>query len=95
MSRYIDEISARENFQDVLAYMGSEVKRMLKNVPTADVVEVRHGMWMHEDEYDDEYICSICGQLAPLSISQIHEHTTKYCPWCGAKMNGGRSENGK
>lgn len=41
MSRYIDEISARENFQDVLAYMGSEVKRMLKKIPTADVVEVR------------------------------------------------------
>ena len=40
MSRYIDEISARESFQDVLAYMGSEVKRMLKKVPTADVVEV-------------------------------------------------------
>jgi hypothetical protein len=40
MSRYIDEISARENFQDVLAYMGSEVKRILKKVPTADVVEV-------------------------------------------------------
>lgn len=40
MRRYIDEISARENFQDVLAYMGSEVKRILKKVPTADVVEV-------------------------------------------------------
>ncbi len=40
MSRYIDEISARENFQDVLAYMGSEVKRILKKVPTADVVAV-------------------------------------------------------
>lgn len=52
----------------------------------ADVV--RHGYWKHGDEYDDEYICSNCGQLAPLSICQIHEFRTKYCPSCGAKMDG-------
>ena len=63
-------------------------------IETGKLCEVRHGEWEHEDEYDDEYLCSNCGKLAPLSIGQIHEYTTKYCPNCGAKMDGERSENG-
>jgi hypothetical protein len=93
MSRYIDEISARENFQDVLAYMGSEVKRMLKKVPTADVVEVRHGKWINNH-------CTVCG-MTPIGeetwtmlglAPPKYELWMSFCPCCGAKMDGERRE---
>ena len=44
------------------------------------------------DEGDDEYTCSNCGKLAPLSIVQIHEWRTPFCPHCGTKMKGADDE---
>lgn len=96
MSRYIDEISAIENFQDVLAYMGSEVKRMLKKIPTADVVEVRHGHWIHSVKVLDEkhsyhrFKCSLCGRVTARPFETDVEDLP-YCH-CGAKMDGERKE---
>jgi hypothetical protein len=45
------------------------------------------GEWECESG-DDEYLCSNCKQLAPLSIRQIHEVQSAYCPWYGTKMKG-------
>lgn len=96
MNRYIDEISARENFQDVLAYMGSEVKRILKKVPTADVVEVRHGEWQYEqlDEYKFYKVtCPYCDAYYMGNYDAYNDPDDfNYCPNCGAKMDGDRRE---
>ena len=60
----------------------------LDYVPSADVVEVRHGEWIEEkvqvENYgciDNEifYKCSLCGRY--------EERKEPYCN-CGAKMNG-------
>lgn len=60
----------------------------LRAIPTADVVEVRYGRW------NDVYLsgassfvgtCSVCGKsndIPPVPLA-------KYCPNCGAKMDGG------
>ena len=57
--------------------------------PTADVVEVRHGYWIHEsfisktgEKMHHTPYCSVCQN------SQCFK--TKYCPECGAKMDGER-----
>ena len=56
--------------------------------PTADVVEVRHGRWETETDYDefwgelDYYKCSLCGNL------ELRDKQTPYCPNCGARMDG-------
>jgi DNA-directed RNA polymerase subunit RPC12/RpoP len=63
----------------------------IRDMPTADVVEVVHGEWINE-----ELTCSVCGR----DISEIYdgdgymsydiEEDLLYCPYCGAKMDGGR-----
>ena len=60
----------------------------LADVPTVDAKEVVHGWWeryIDEDEDVHYYTCSACNYMV---IPQY-----KYCPNCGAKMDGG-NENG-
>ena len=52
---------------------------------SADVVEVRHGYWETEDTMLGRCcVCSVCGSCPTLEY--------KYCPYCGAKMDGERRE---
>lgn len=54
----------------------------------ADVVEVKHGRWETEIDYDefwgdlDYYKCSLCGHR------ELRDAQTPYCPNCGARMDG-------
>lgn len=59
--------------------------------PTVDAVPVRHGKWKHEirNTIDSlhtyqQYRCSECGMT--------YITNTKYCPNCGAKMEGEQHE---
>lgn len=65
-----------------------QAKTFLGFSPTADVVEVRHGKWKKVSEKYPRYVCSSCNHL-------YNNKEYKYCPYCGAKMDGERSENGK
>lgn len=60
----------------------------IKAIPAADVVEVRHGEWIDNGERDRNGVpkpfaisCSVCGSSAGNSWM-------RYCPDCGAKMDG-------
>lgn len=72
----------------------------LKNpqiAPTIDAVPVEYGQWvkpqgMMPPEYHHRKCCSVCGGWA-LYDRIGREWTSKYCPHCGAKMDGG-AENG-
>lgn len=60
--------------------------------PTADVVEVRHGEWEEERWCDNfQHICSLCHKTV-----RVHPQSVayKYCPYCGAKMDGKGDNNG-
>ena len=59
---------------------------MIEKLPAADVAPVRHARW----EYDEEsakwgfpFICTAKG------CGKAHNYKEKYCPNCGAKMDGG------
>ena len=56
---------------------------MLRKIPTADVVEVRHGRWSHVAYLKGIKVmeCSYCGKRV------LGAHN--YCGNCGAKMDGG------
>ncbi len=64
---------------------------------TADVAEVRHGENITKMHPTDEFICSECG-LIMRDFEEIrvdeendecyYEFEFKYCPKCGAKMDG-------
>lgn len=66
----------------------------LDNAPTIDAEPTRHGKWIplypHDVPITNEYKCSVCG----LGFDEDEEtecvvyDTFKYCPHCGAKMDG-------
>ncbi len=58
----------------------------IKQLPSADVVEVVHGEWLRTPTW--WVYCSVCGCEPP----QETNATTRFCPNCGAKMDGGDRE---
>ena len=60
------------------------VVKMIEKLPTADVVEVKHGYWI--DLNITEWQCSECNYRVE------RWNNTPYCPNCGAKMGGGNKE---
>lgn len=57
----------------------------IKNAPAADVVEVVHGEWCWEGKFK---ACSKCGSYVEWNET-LGANFWKYCPFCGAKMDGG------
>lgn len=60
---------------------------LIWNAPTVDAVPVRHGHWIDEGLYNDDFPyhawkCSECGEY----IIEIDVPWYKFCPECGAKM---------
>ena len=80
------------------------VESVLNNVPAADVASVVHGSWkiVKEAPIGREFIpfnevteldlqnkcqCSRCGFTCGIGVGQ--SHFANYCPYCGARMDGG------
>ena len=93
MSRYIDAdllIKIVEHWKPTVTK--ESFIKALKSCKTADVAEVRHGHWVQESfiakngekMYHTPY-CSVCNRCEGFK--------TKYCPNCGAKMDGERRED--
>ena len=81
------------NNDDVYAEMFGIVQCLnrVESAPKADVVEVRHGEWVHNEEYEDwaeMWVCSLCNGNAPTDGDYRHNLLSHYCPNCGAKMDG-------
>lgn len=53
--------------------------------PAADVASVKHGKWEYEH---GAWQCSNCGKDNPYGIDYDTARFSKYCPNCGAKMDG-------
>lgn len=64
-----------------------DVLEVIENTPTADVAEVKHGVW---NLYFDgkELMCSVCKATF---WDECGNGGTNYCPNCGAKMDGGKN----
>lgn len=67
-----------------------EVEQAIMDAPTVNAVEVVHGFWV-----DKHYkiACSVCENAVFIGTSDplIHKEekkNLKYCPNCGAKMDG-------
>lgn len=64
---------------------------ILEDAPIVDAEPVRHGQWIQPTVIDGRAFniphCSVCNEV-PCGVD---EHT-KYCPNCGAKMDGERKE---
>ena len=60
----------------------------IENATTVDAVEVVHGHWCWEGRFR---ACSECGSYVEFTETLGASHW-KYCPNCGAKMDGGLDE---
>lgn len=65
--------------------------RFYVDCPLPDVKPVRHGRWKFESGDNkttfDGWICTACNIGFHTNVPYFSEF--KYCPMCGAKMNGG------
>lgn len=92
MPRYIDAEGL--NLYDDLFMKGKndsgvwvrykDVERLIWNAPTADVQEVKHGAWINEYNYGDDFYHT-CDQC---HTEQLVNYYDEYCAKCGAKMDG-------
>ena len=67
---------------------------MIQALPTPDVEEVRHGEWLPVTYTYfglKRYECSECKDDEYWQKRYL-EHKEKFCPNCGAKMDGGKAE---
>lgn len=66
-----------------------DARRLLADMPAADVAPVVHGWWgkneFLSDDVNSAAACSLCGKL----IGWFGNDFPPYCPYCGAKMDGG------
>lgn len=102
MTEYIERKKLEEAFDDAdpdvcesdldghsdWGFGRDNVRYVIRGVPTADVAPVVHGRFVHDGQLYvggmDWFHCSICGRLVAGAEARFD-----YCPWCGAKMDGG------
>lgn len=88
-NRYIDVDKFAEaicNFQQIDEDAANAMIWLLRTFHAADVEEVRHGEWREVNDKYPRYVCTVCNHL-------FNNKNYNYCPCCGAKMDGERSEN--
>lgn len=69
-----------------------EVSGVIAAAPTLDYKPVRHGYWRFV-QYDvnpqvGNWHCSVCNRISLIDAIGV----AKYCPNCGAKMDGGKKD---
>lgn len=62
-----------------------DLKMELDEAPTIDAEPVRRGKWIWEEQV---YKCSVCSHKAYGNILECMDGTYKFCPACGAKLEG-------
>lgn len=93
MAEYIKRSYIRKMAMFEMAYtMETEadatvVLRMIEDAPTADVAQIKHGVW---EKTDSAYLlrCSACHDCY-IDEDWLDGKKWNFCPECGAKMNGG------
>ena len=61
--------------------------------PTADVVEVRHGRWIHTGYAMHWHGKDECSECTYHTFGRDDLSHFNFCPQCGAKMDKGEEEN--
>jgi DNA-directed RNA polymerase subunit RPC12/RpoP len=87
MARYIDAEVLKRKLIDEKNFFPSLVARAIDETPEADVVEVKHGHWIWLE--GNLYECSECPNRTEVDEA-MNEPLYIYCPYCGAKMDGGK-----
>lgn len=70
---------------------GHAVQAKREDCKVSTIDPVVHGEWVLTD-YEDEntYRCSVCDEMWMFLCGTPLDNGAKYCPNCGAKMDGGK-----
>ena len=98
--RLIDADATLQIIDNYAKTVDGEHKEVIKAIrdivevisPTVDAVEVVHGKWIVDTNWEYDYRCSICAELACEGGYGNFDSLTTYCPHCGARMDGKVSE---
>lgn len=72
--------------------LGYQYNRVI-NAPTVDAVPLRHGKWIYSNDFHwYTASCNKCGYQRRTDIKAEGWNQWKFCPNCGAKMDGERRE---
>ena len=91
---YISKDELRKHLADCMTaeLFDSDMKKAVvgidvyvENMPAADVQPVKHGCWVEEEPRVLK--CSVCGEYAPMNYLGQNCIDSRYCPWCGTKMD--------
>lgn len=92
MCRYIDADALDDTVQrlndqgwHITRIDYKRIDNVLFEMPTADVVEVKHGKNISEDGF----LCSVCTFG---DFGGFHGYEPNFCPNCGADMRGGNND---
>lgn len=104
MKKYIEQEAAIALSKEIVVPQASGVDykhrcidpQDIRELPAADVVEVRHGKWIEENTRprSSQFCCSVCHRTAydpqPTRVKDWKKRCRyAYCPNCGADMRGG------
>lgn len=92
MAEYIEREALIAEYDRVHIGEAGGARKLMVEAPACDVVEVVHGEWIEKHWYkrgDCYYTknCSCC------NCAVKPKYTYNFCPKCGAKMDGERSDN--
>ena len=93
MNRYLKQEDVLNRIVGAYSEHGEQVPMWLHigDLPSADVVPVRHGKWEITDAYPHNVYCSECHKRFAQTHWEVWEDGSlprNYCPNCGAKMDG-------
>lgn len=81
--KYIEAVSAATTIAEKHGIPIAELVDTFAEIPDADVAPVRRGEWIERALRPTCSLCGFSGSLIDAPISPF-----KYCPNCGAKMDG-------
>lgn len=88
MPEYIErEVAIKELMNDApeqVGYSREDASGCIRYIDAADVAPVRHAKWIPCE--NGGYYCSYCDKRVAFAFDN------NYCPNCGAKMDGGKTD---
>lgn len=97
MAEYINrEAAIRALLNDApeqVSYSREDAADCIRYMPAADVAPVVHGRWIGATLCgNDNCKCSECGSWHNIHVNLRGKIMQKYCPNCGARMDGGKND---
>ena len=83
----IDEV-VRKAPGERVSFSVDGLKFLINSLPSADVIEQKHGHWikLDEDDYGDTYKCSNCNTCF-YGVVDPNDSLCNFCLTCGAEMD--------